>query len=72
MTYVNWGKVLEIILHNGYDPNTKIRLLNAEDSDSLHSHFESYDRLWDTWKKFLKYYSDLSVECDKICDTYLM
>lgn len=72
MTYVNWGKVFEIVLHNGYDPNTKIRLLNVEDSDSLHSHFKSYDQLWNEWKKFLKFYSDLSVECDKICDTYLM
>ena len=51
MTYVNWGKVFEIVLHNGYDPNTKIRLLNVEDSDSLHSHFKSYDQLWNEWKK---------------------
>ena len=71
MTYVNWGKVLEILLHNGYDPNTKIRLLKVSDSESMHSNFKNYNELWQTWENFLKYYSDLSVECDKICDTYL-
>lgn len=70
MTYVNWGKVLEIVLHNGFDPNTKIRLLKLDVSDSMHSHFESYQELWSAWKKYLKYYSDLSVACDKICDSF--
>ena len=72
MTYVNWGKVLEIVLHNGFDPNTKIRLLKLDVSDSMHSHFESYQELWSAWKKYLKYYSDLSVACDKICDSFLV
>lgn len=45
MTYVNWGKVLEILLHNGYDPNTKIRLLKVSDSESMHSNFKNYNEL---------------------------
>ena len=71
MTYVNWGKVLEIMLHNGFDLNTNIRLLSVNEDNEKHSRFNNYDEVWKAWKKFLKYYSDLSVECDKICDTYL-
>ncbi|MGM9946432.1 glycyl radical protein [Floccifex sp.] len=64
MTYVNWGKVLEIMLHNGTDPNTGITMMKSETP-------ENYEECWHTWKKYLKYYSDISVECDKICDESL-
>lgn len=71
MTYVNWGKVLELMLYNGYDPISGIRLIQVNENDEKESEFKDYGEVWSTWKKFLKYYSDLSVECDKICDTYL-
>ena len=72
MTYVNWGKVFDILLHNGYDINTGIRLISVDNSTRKHSRFHSYAEVWQAWKKFLKYYTDLSVDCDKVCDTYLM
>ncbi|MCF0105850.1 MAG: formate C-acetyltransferase/glycerol dehydratase family glycyl radical enzyme [Holdemanella sp.] len=71
MTYVNWGKVLEVMLHNGYDPNSKIVMLRQWDSDGMVSKFDSYEDVWKTWEKYLKFYSDISVECDKICDESL-
>ncbi len=71
MTYVNWGKVFELMLYNGFDPKSDIRMIKVNDSDEKESVYENYEQLWNTWKKFLKYYSDLSVECDKICDAQL-
>ena len=71
MTYVNWGKVFELMLYNGFDPNSGIRLLKVNDNDNRESEYRDFDHLWSEWEKFLKYYSDLAVECDKICDTYL-
>lgn len=64
MTYVNWGKVLEIMLHEGRDPNSGITMLKPGPMDT-------YEQLWNEWKRFLKYYSDISVECDAICDESL-
>ena len=72
MTYVNWGKVLEMMLYNGTDPNSGICMLKVnEDSDLPESSFDSYEDLWNTWKKFLKFYTDISVECDAVCDASL-
>jgi len=71
MTYVNWGKVLETMLYNGFDPKTGIRLLKVNDSSDMESRFSSFDEVWKTWERFLKYYSDLAVECDRICDESL-
>lgn len=65
MTYVNWGKVFEIILYGGTDPNTGIHMMDLEHS------LNSYEHLWNEWKRFLKFYSDISVECDAICDESL-
>lgn len=64
MTYVNWGKVLEIMLHDGKDPNTGICMLKGQSKDT-------YDQLWNEWKRYLKFYSDISVACDAICDESL-
>ena len=64
MTYVNWGKVLEIMLHDGKDPNTGICMLKGRSKDT-------YDQLWNEWKRYLKFYSDISVACDAICDESL-
>ncbi len=72
MTYVNWGKVFELMLYNGYDPNTGIRMISVNDTDDKESKFDSYDDVWKAWKQFLKFYSDISVECDKVCDESLV
>lgn len=66
MTYVNWGKVLEIVLNHGLDPRTGIKLINLGDKD-----YASYEEVWEAWEKALKYYSDMAVESDGICDRSL-
>lgn len=71
MTYVNWGKVFEVMLYNGYDPKSGIRMIPVNEGDSRRSVFRSYDDVWNTWKKFLKFYSDIAVECDAVCDRSL-
>ena len=71
MTYVNWGKVFEVMLYNGYDPKSGIRMIPVNEGDSRRSVFKSYDDVWNTWKKFLKFYSDIAVECDAVCDRSL-
>ncbi|WP_235334142.1 glycyl radical protein [Pelosinus fermentans] len=71
MTYVNWGKVLELVLNNGKDPNSGIQLISLNGRNDNEINYESYDEVWDGWEKLLKYYSDLAVECDAICDRSL-
>lgn len=66
MTYVNWGKVLEIILHHK-DPQTNISLIDFGKEEYM-----DYPALWNAWKKALTYYSDLAVQCDHICDASLV
>ncbi len=72
MTYVNWGKVFECLLYNGYDPKTGIRMISVNEGDERESSFASYDELWATWKRFLRFYSDIAVECDATCDAQLV
>lgn len=71
MTYVNWGKLLELVLNNGVDPDSGIQLLSINGTKESKITYESYEEMWDAWKKVLKYYSDLAVECDAICDRSL-
>lgn len=71
MTYVNWGKILELILNNGTDPASGIRLVSVNDEDGSEIEYRSYEELWAAWKKMLKFYSDLAVECDAVCDRSL-
>lgn len=71
MTYVNWGKLLELVLNNGFDPDSGIQLLSIDGSQESKIQYESYEELWGAWEKILKYYSDLAVKCDAICDRSL-
>lgn len=71
MTYVNWGKILELILNNGTDPVTGIQMISVNGKKGSTVHFHSYEELWNAWKKFLKFYSDIAVESDEICDKSL-
>lgn len=69
MTYVNWGKLVEILLNNGYDPSSGIRLTTINNNEKTkESDFHSYEDVWQGWKKLLKYYTNLAVDCDHICD----
>lgn len=72
MTYVNWGKLLELLVNNGTDPKTGIQLISINGQKGKKIHFSSYDEVWAGWKKLLKFYTDLAVECDHICDASLV
>jgi len=71
MTYINFGKVLELVLNNGLDPATGIQLISVNRREGRDVDFQSYDEVWEAWKKFLKYYTDLAVESDYVCDRSL-
>jgi formate C-acetyltransferase len=71
MTYVNWGKVLEIVLNNGVDPDSGIQMVKINGKDGNKVEYKTYEELWAAWEKMLKFYSDLAVECDTICDKAL-
>jgi len=66
MTYINFGKVFEIAFNNGIDPETGIKLIDLQEGE-----YKNYDELWSAWKKALKFYFDLAVNCDLICDQSL-
>jgi len=71
MTYINFGKVFEIVLHDGLDPATGVIVSELSRSKEHGSDFKSYEGLWQAWKKALSYYFDLAVECDLVCDRSL-
>lgn len=71
MTYVNWGKVLELLLNNGVDPDSGIQMVKINGRAGREIHYESYEAVWQAWETLLKFYSDIAVECDRVCDRYL-
>ena len=72
MTYCNWGKLLEMLVNNGVDPITNIQQVSINGKQGSVIEFSSFDQLWQGWKKILKYYTDLAVESDTICDRSLI
>lgn len=72
MTYCNWGKLMEMLVNNGVDPITNIQQISINGEKGRDIEFSSYDQLWQGWKKILKYYTDLAVESDAICDRSLV
>ena len=72
MTYCNWGKLVEMLVNNGVDPITNIQQISINDELGSDIEFSSFDQLWQGWKKILKYYTDLAVESDAICDRSLV
>ncbi len=71
MTYMNFGKILELVLNNGVDPETGIQLISVNSKAGRKIDFASYDEVWLAWKKLLRFYTDLAVESDLICDRSL-
>jgi len=71
MTYINFGKVFEIVLNNGVDPKSQIQLLKLNGKEGRTATYASYDQLWQAWKTALGYYFDLAVACDRVCDRSL-
>ncbi len=56
--YFNLPKILEITLHNGYDPRTKKQLGL---SLGYACDFTTYEELWDAYRKQLQYFADIKV-----------
>jgi formate C-acetyltransferase len=71
MTYMNFGKILELVLNNGVEPATGIQLLSVNGKDGKDINFKSYEEVWQGWVKLLKFYTDLAVESDYVCDRSL-
>ena len=71
MTYINFGKVFELTMNNGYDRDTGIQLIQLNGKPGSEVEYENYDDLWAAWKKALKYYFDRAVVCDTVCDRSL-
>jgi formate C-acetyltransferase len=58
MTYMNFGKILELVLNNGVDPATGTQLISVNGQAGSDVDFSSYEEVWSAWKKFLKFYTD--------------
>ena len=72
MTYINFGKILEIILNNGVDPETGVQLFSVDGRwGERDVQYADYDELWAEWNRALDYYMRLAVDCDKVCDRSL-
>ena len=71
MTYINFGKILEIILNNGCDPETGIQLFSVNGEEGTEVEYRDYDELWKEWCWALDFYMKLAVDCDKVCDRSL-
>lgn len=71
MTYMNFGKILELVINNGVDPASGIQLISVSGKEGSQVEFESYDQVWKAWKIILKFYADLAVESDYVCDRSL-
>ena len=71
MTYMNFGKILELVLNNGVEPATGIQIISVNGRDGKDIDFTSYEEVWQGWEKLLKFYTDLAVESDYVCDRSL-
>ncbi|MGA2622859.1 MAG: trans-4-hydroxy-L-proline dehydratase [Bacteroidota bacterium] len=63
--YFNLPKVLEITLHNGYDPRTK-KKCGIETGDP--ATFRSFEELMDAFKRQLKYFIDIKVRGNNVIE----
>ena len=63
--YLNWVKILEIVLNNGMDPRTckKIGLKTGNPTN-----FQSFNKLVEAYKKQLKHFVDLKISGNNIIE----
>ena len=63
--YFNLPKILEITLHNGFDPISKkqLGLQTGEATD-----FHSYEELFEAYKKQVEYFADIKMEGSNIIE----
>lgn len=68
MSFLNLMKVLKIALNKGTDPDTGIKYLS---SDKELGNFTSFEDLFDTWSKTVRYFARQTVVIDTAVDTAL-
>ncbi len=71
MTYVNFGKIMELVMHNGYDPESGVQLVKLNEKEGPEINYESYDEVFNAWETLLEYYTKLAIDCDLVCDRSL-
>ena len=71
MTYVNFGKIMELVMHNGQDPVSKIQLVKLNGQEGSKITYQSYEEVFAAWETLLEYYTNLAVACDLVCDRSL-
>lgn len=57
--YFNMPKILEITLHNGYDPRTR-KQIGIKTGDI--SEFNNYDQLLNAWKRQIEHFAEIKIE----------
>ena len=68
MSFLNFMKVLKIALNYGIDPDTGVKYL---DSDKGLGNFKSFEDLFDTWSKTVRYFTKQTVVIDSVVDCAL-
>lgn len=68
MSFLNFMKVLKIALNHGVDPDTGVKYL---DSDKGLGDFTSFEDLFDTWSKTVRYFTKQTVIIDTVVDSAL-
>lgn len=58
MTYVNFGKILELVMNNGCCPATGVQLVKVNGKEGREINYASYDEVWAAWNQLLEFYSD--------------
>lgn len=71
MTYVNFGKIIELVMHNGQDPMSKIQLVKLNGKEGSEIDYASYEEVYAAWETLLEYYTNLAIDCDMVCDRAL-
>lgn len=71
MTYVNFGKIIELVMHNGQDPMSKVQLVKLNGKEGSEINYSSYEEVYEAWETLLKYYTELAIDCDLVCDRAL-
>lgn len=71
MTYVNFGKIIELVMHNGQDPASKIQLVKLNGREGSEIDYASYEEVYAAWETLLEYYTNLAIDCDLVCDRSL-
>jgi len=63
--YFNLNKILELVLHNGYDPITK-KQIGLKTGDP--AKFKTFDELMDAYKKQENYFADIKIKGNNIIE----